>query len=39
MNTDNINKLFYIPVKFDNILKHVNDFDGIFPENIQNLSV
>lgn len=32
MNTYNTIKLFYIPVKINNILKHFNDFNGIFPE-------
>ena len=35
----NINEIFYQPVKFENICKHINDFTGIFPESIQNLSV
>ena len=39
MNTYNTIKLFHIPVKINNILKHFNDFNGIFPENVQNLSV
>ena len=35
----NITEIFNQPVKFDNIFKHINNFTGIFPENIQNLSV
>ena len=37
MKTINITEMFYIHVKFDNILRPFNDFTGISIENGQNL--
>ena len=31
--------MFYIHVKFDTILRRINDFKRNFPYNVQNLSV
>ena len=39
MSTNNITEIFFIPVAFDNIFRHIDDFTEIFPENVQNLSV
>ena len=37
--TKNVIKMFYIPVKFDNISRLITDFTGFSPENIHNRSV
>lgn len=39
MKSANINETFYVSVKFNNILKHFNDFTGSFHENVQNLAI
>ena len=39
MKCDNITEMFYMPVKFDNVFGHFNDFTWIFHENAPNLSV
>ena len=31
--------MFNMPVKLDNILRHIKDFTGVFPENVHLFSV
>ena len=44
MSTNNITEIFFIPVEFDNIFRHIDDFTEIFQfvrnfEIVQSLSV
>lgn len=39
MYTNNITEKFYLPIKFDNIYRHKNNYTGIYSVNVQNISV
>ena len=39
INNKNVNEIFYIFEKFDNISRRIKDFTGLFPENVKNLLV